>query len=395
MIYFYRKYARTAFDIALLILTVYLIMVVFSYLYSIAKPIFIGLIIFLLIHPLVRFLRRRGLKPLLSTSIVMFLFLTLLIGVVVTGGVIFTTEVYQLSVTIPTYFYQLQEEVIKQVKMLQGQLENLPPEYVTKIQQYTILLAEKGSQFLSSFFLSLFRMLTSIPAIVVNFSLGLILSFFLSLEYDTWRSLAKEKTPKTFKNVYQFLRDNVLKGIFLYLKAQMKLISITFLIIFVGLLILRVSNAFSISLLAAFFDLLPILGVSTLFIPWIVYLLIVNQWNLAIWITVLWVVVILFRQFAEPKIMGESLGVSAFTMLSFVILSTSLFGMAGLILSPFLLILIKALYDHGYLARWIHLPKEEYEMKEEGLSFLSFESTGDLEDNRGRMEENKKGEGDQ
>lgn len=381
MIQFYRKYARTAFDIALMILTVYLIMVVFSYLYSIAKPIFIGLILFWMIYPLVRFLRRRGLKPLLSTSIAMLLFLAILLGVVVTGGVIFATEVYQLSLSIPTYFYQLQNEITKQIQLLQGQMEQLPSEYVAKIQQYTILLAEKGSQFLSAFFLSLFLMLTSIPAILINFGLGLILAFFLSLEYDKWRALAKENTPKTFMNAYIFLKENVLKGIILYFKAQLKLISITFLIIFVGLLILRVGNAFSLSLLAAFFDLLPILGVSTLFIPWIIYLLIVKEFYLAMWITILWLIVMLFRQFAEPKIMGESLGVSAFTMLSFVIISTSLFGFAGLILSPFLLILIKALYDHGYFARWIHLPKEEYDNDEENLSFLSFENEKEKEDN--------------
>ncbi|CCQ96353.1 Sporulation integral membrane protein YtvI [[Clostridium] ultunense Esp] len=382
MLQFYKRYARTVFDIALIILTVYLIMVIFSYLYSIAKPIFIGFVIFLLIHPFVQFLRRRGLKPLLATSIAMFLFIAVLLGVVVTGGIIFTTEVYQLSLSIPTYFSLLQEEVIKQVNQLRGSLENLPTEYVTKLQQYMMLIAEKSSQFLSSFFLSLFRMLTSIPALLFNFGMGLILSFFLSLEYDNLQKMAKEKTPKTFMNAFTFLRENVLKGILLYLKAQLKLISFTFLIIFIGLLILRVGNAFSISLLAAIFDLLPILGVSTLFIPWIIYLLIVKNFTLALWITLLWLVVILFRQFAEPKIMGETLGVSAFTMLSFVILSTSLFGVAGLILSPILVILMKALYDHGYFARWIHLPEGEYDTEGDPLPFLPIEKKERKVDNK-------------
>ena len=40
MLSFYRKYWRTAFDIALIILTVWLIMYLFSYLYRIATPIF-------------------------------------------------------------------------------------------------------------------------------------------------------------------------------------------------------------------------------------------------------------------------------------------------------------------------------------------------------------------
>jgi hypothetical protein len=47
-------------------------------------------------------------------------------------------------------------------------------------------------------------------------------------------------------------------------------------------------------------------------------------------------------------------------MLSFVIFSMSAFGVAGLILSPILLILIKELIQQGYLQRWIYLPQEEF-----------------------------------
>lgn len=60
------------------------------------------------------------------------------------------------------------------------------------------------------------------------------------------------------------------------------------------------------------------------------------------------------------KITGESLGVSAFTTLAFMIVSLSLFGVAGVILSPVLIILLKALYTQGYFQRWIRKPEDEY-----------------------------------
>jgi len=150
----------------------------------------------------------------------------------------------------------------------------------------------------------------------------------------------------------------VLKGLVTYLKAQLKLVALTFAIIYVALLILRVDNAFSVAVLAAVFDLLPLLGVATVFVPWIIYLFVVGNTTLAIWLIVLLGFVILVRQILEPKITGESLGVSAFTMLSFMVVSTSLFGVAGLILSPVLIILIKALYDQGYLQKWIRKPED-------------------------------------
>ncbi|MNI89664.1 hypothetical protein D3C73_1470940 [compost metagenome] len=70
---------------------------------------------------------------------------------------------------------------------------------------------------------------------------------------------------------------------------------------------------------------------------------------------------LIVRQLLEPKITGNSIGVSsAFLMLAFVIFSMSAFGVAGLILSPILLILLKELIQQGYLQRWIYLPQEEF-----------------------------------
>lgn len=143
------------------------------------------------------------------------------------------------------------------------------------------------------------------------------------------------------------------------------MISITFIVILIALVSLGVDNAFVISVIAAILDILPLLGVSALFIPWIIYLFIVGQVSLAIWLTVLLVVVTLTRQILEPKITGDSLGVSAFTMLAFMIISLSIFGIAGVILSPILVILLKSLYDQGYFHRWVHAPIGEYDTPSE------------------------------
>lgn len=130
-------------------------------------------------------------------------------------------------------------------------------------------------------------------------------------------------------------------------------------------MILGVDNALSVSLIAAIFDILPLLGVAALFIPWIIYMLIAGNTTLAIWLVVILLVVMITRQILEPRIMGNSLGVSAFTMLALMVLSTSIFGIAGLILSPIITVLIKALYDQGYLQSWIRWPEDEFREDEE------------------------------
>ncbi|MEW9104162.1 AI-2E family transporter, partial [Paenibacillus sp.] len=109
------------------------------------------------------------------------------------------------------------------------------------------------------------------------------------------------------------------------------------------------------------------------------YLLIIGNTSLAIGLAVVMGVTLLVRQILDPKITGTSLGVSAFTMLSFMIVSMSLFGVIGIVMSTVLLILIKALYDQGYLKRWIRMPKEEFDS---GHPFDSTrEDSGDNKDN--------------
>jgi sporulation integral membrane protein YtvI len=348
------------FDIGLMVLTIYLFMLTFSYLYRIATPIFLAFVIYAIIEPLAKFLNRRGMKKSIATAISTLLFIILILAVFIGLGAIFTAQIYSLSQKIPGYALTLQDQIVNNTAYWQSKLDSLPPDIVDKAKEYSRVVTEKGAYLATLFLGWIFSMLTSFSSFVVNFTIGIILAYFLSIEIDTWKRLASDKTPRTFKSAFFFLKENVLKGIVSYLKAQIKLISITFIIIFLALLLLGVKNVFSIALLAAFFDVLPLLGVSTVFIPWIIYLFIVGNTSLAIWISVVLGVVILVRQILEPKITGDSLGVSAFTMLSFMIISLSLFGVAGLILSPILIILIKALMEQGYLKRWIRLPAEEY-----------------------------------
>ncbi|MEW9698460.1 sporulation integral membrane protein YtvI [Paenibacillus sp. SI8] len=360
MISFYKKYWRTAFDIALIVLTVYLFMLLFSYLYRIATPIFLALIIFAMIEPLARFLHRKGMRKSIASAISTLLFVLVILGALAGAAVIFTSQIMSLLDKLDDYQIIFQEQIVQKISDLNGQFQTLPQDVIDKAKDYAGQFVGKATKILIALLSGMVNSLTSFSTFMFNFIVGIILAYFLSIEIDSWKRLANDNTPNTFKKAFYFLKENVVRGIVSYIKAQLKLITLTFVVVFIALLVLGVNNAFSISLLSAIFDVLPLLGVSTLFIPWIIYLFIVGNTTLAIWLSAVLLVVILVRQIMEPKITGESLGVSAFTTLAFMILSLSLFGVAGVILSPVLIILIKALYDQGYLQRWIRKPEDEY-----------------------------------
>jgi len=356
----YQKYWRTAFDIGIIVVTVWLTMYIFSYLYNLATPVFLSFLVFWCIEPLAKLLNRWGVRKSIASGISVLLFTLVILAAFVGLGFIFTVQITQLAKDLPKYQQLMQEQVASLTASLKNEVDALPPGIAEKLNEATAFITDQGAKWAGDFLNWLVGFLSSFSSFVLNFSIAIILAYFLSIEIDTWKRLSRERSPKTFKIAFEFLRTNVFKGIGAYLKAQGKLISITFLVIFIALLALNVNNAFAIALLAGIFDVLPLLGVNTLFIPWITYLFITGETTLAIWLTALLLVVTLTRQFLEPRITGQTIGVSAFTMLAFMMISLSLFGVAGLILAPILMILLKALYDQGYFHIWIRFPHDEF-----------------------------------
>ena len=360
---FYRKYWRTAFDIGLIALTVYLLMYAFSFVYRIATPILLAFVIFYLMEPMARFMHRRGMKKSIAAAIAIVVLMLIVLLVFVGLGAIVATQAIGLVSAIERNSEMLQNHILQGVRYAQDQYRALPEGAVEQLQNALSSLSGWATGFAGTVLNYFVGVVTSFSTFLFNFSIAVVLAYFLSIEIPVWRRVAETKTPKTFKNAFVFLRDNVLLGLMAYIKAQLKLISFTFAIVFVGLLALRIDNAFSIALLAGLFDVLPLLGVSAVFLPWIAYCFITGDLALGISLSLLLAVVLTFRQIMEPKITGDSLGVSAFTVLSAMIVSLSLFGVAGVILSPILIILLKALYEQGYLKRWIRMPPEEYDQR--------------------------------
>ncbi|WP_127594705.1 AI-2E family transporter [Paenibacillus lautus] len=363
MLPLYKKYWRTAFDIGLIVLTVYLIMFIFSKLYQIAAPVFLSFLVFLIIEPFSKFLHRRGLPKPFAAAISVLLFLLVILGILFGAGALIVSQFMNLQDNLPGYTKTIQKHFSESLMFLQSKLDALPPDLTDRLNGYFQDITTFAQGAAESFFHYVVGFMGSFSSFIANFGVAIILAFFLSIEIGSWRRIAKDKTPKTLKTAFVFLKENVFKAIGSYLKAQMKLVSITFVIIYIGLLILGTGNSLSVALICAVFDVLPLLGVPVILIPWITYLFIVGNTGLAIGLIVLLAVVVISRQLLEPKITGNSIGVSsAFLMLSFMMISLSIFGVAGLILAPILLILIKELLTQGYLKQWIRLPSEEFDV---------------------------------
>lgn len=345
-------------------MTFFILIYIIKYLFSIALSIFIGILIFMMTEPMAKALHKRGMKKVVASSIAIIVFLAIIIGIGVTLGVIFTTGVNSLAHSLPIWAHSLEKNLTTQSNTYLERFNALPAGVILKIKEYIAQAATKISTFASGFLLGIFGFFTSISKIIVNITIGVIFSFFLSLDIEIIKKVFREKAPKGIQTSAKFLKDHVFSGIWEYVKAQLKLITITFLVVLISLFIINytiinVDNIFTMAILAGIFDVLPLLGISTLFIPWIIYLLIVGNITLAISLAIVLGIVVTLRQILEPKIVGQSLGVIASVMLASIIIFMNMLGLIGIIVSPILIILIRAIYAEGIFQKWLSMEKIE------------------------------------
>jgi len=132
-----------------------------------------------------------------------------------------------------------------------------------------------------------------------------------------------------------------------YLRSYSIIMLITFAEIFFGLSVLGIEYSFLIAAVSAVIDILPVLGVGIILLPWAIFCLIGRNLFRGIGLIILYVIIVIVRQFIEPKIVGESLGVHPLLALSSFYIGYRLFGFAGIIIAPILLVLWRAIKEYS------------------------------------------------
>ena len=116
-----------------------------------------------------------------------------------------------------------------------------------------------------------------------------------------------------------------------------------------GLFIIGTRYWVLLALVIGLLDSIPIIGPGIVFTPWIAVSAITGDLNRAVYLTVLYFLIFAVHQLAEPKIMGDSVGVHPLVMLLAIYGGIVFFGVWGIIAGPFLAIMVKAILDAGLM----------------------------------------------
>lgn len=199
-------------------------------------------------------------------------------------------------------------------------------------------LSSKMTSLMASF-------ISSLPAFIITLVVILLSLFYFSKDYDLISEKLVALLPKKISNKLPTIKREIVSVVTKYLKSYLILLFITFAQLFAGFLILGIGSSFLLALLIALVDMLPVLGVGTVLIPWAVIELISGNTFAGIGLLILFVIVYIIRQIAEPRILSSQMNVHPLVTLFAMYAGLKILGIGGMIIAPFLAFVIKTIYN--------------------------------------------------
>ena len=176
---------------------------------------------------------------------------------------------------------------------------------------------------------------SSLPRFLLSASVTLIASFYVCIDYDKIKKRAVALLPRSAVAALGTVKDRLCRSVSGIARAYLLLFLMTFVQLLVGFSILGTSYPFLSALLVALLDLLPVLGVGAVLIPWgLIRLILFKDMAVGMGLLVLYAVVVVVRQITEPKVVSGSLGLHPLAALMAMYAGLSTLGVFGMILGP-------------------------------------------------------------
>lgn len=191
------------------------------------------------------------------------------------------------------------------------------------------------------------HLLQATPSAMVSLFVTLFATYYLCAEPDLPLRLLAALLPESCQGRLQAIYQSALTAFSAYIRAQAVVMLTSTLWAMLGLYLLQVDYVLLLGLLIGICDLLPVLGPGTLLLPWALLAGLQGDSHLAAGLLLIYLVILISRQFVEPKIMAAGLGLHPMAALAAGFAGLTLLGPFGLLLGPLLASLSYFIYREG------------------------------------------------
>lgn len=178
--------------------------------------------------------------------------------------------------------------------------------------------------------------LTRLPGQTLSLGTALLSGFMICAKLPSIRTRLRARRADPRLETLQKALGKLKNTGKLYLCSQLKLMGVTFCLLFAGFSLLRVGYPLLIALLVTLVDALPVLGTGSILIPWALVCFLEGSAARALGLLGLYATAALTRSVLEPKLVGSHLGLDPLVTLMAMYCGLRLWGLGGMLLLPML-----------------------------------------------------------
>lgn len=300
-------------------------------------PFVLAWIISMIANPLVRFMEKR-IKIVRKHSSAIIIIVVLVAVIAILYGVcsFLIRELVGFMRDIPDIYNALSLQMDLFADKLSGVYSMLPQQNRNTLDSFIEGIGNSISTFMTSEQLPTFSdagdFAKNIADVVFSTIIVLLSSYFFIADRDKIVLLMRKAVPNMVLDKFDMVVNNFKQAIGGYFRAQFKLMLIVLAILFVGFSIMDVNYAILLALAVAFLDLLPFFGTGAVLGPWAVYNIIIGRYADAIFLVIIYLLCQVIKQVLQPKMVGDSIGISPLSTLFFMFIGYKFGGLFGLII---------------------------------------------------------------
>lgn len=330
-------------------------------------PFVAGWIISMMAHPVIEYLEKKVKLPKkFGSAILIAVVITAILAVIYFAVRGITLQVIDFVQDVP----DIRHEVVRQGMVFQKKIEHflsiLPPSFEKQFAQWSGSIGEilkKAASSMGDYGVS---HAGSVAKGVTSGLLGLVVMLFsaymFSLEREKIIAWYQKFIPGFVKHKIDVFMKNSIGVLVSYCLAQLKIMIVIIAILWIGFFIAGIGHSFIFAILVGIVDVFPILGTGTVIIPWALFKLITGDIKTAIILLIVYAICLVLKQVLQPKMMGDSMGISALTTIFLIYVGLKFGGLGGMLLALILGMFVINLYRLGVFDRKITFFKRRFEM---------------------------------
>lgn len=179
------------------------------------------------------------------------------------------------------------------------------------------------------------KMIISLPGTVLFIVIFIVALLFLALDFNGLKEKVRSLIPEKWRLKAARFKNSVLSSMVGYIKAYSLIMLVMFSVLFIGLTLIRSRYALTLAFITALLDMMPIIGVGIVLLPWAVALFLQGSAGMGLGVLGVYAACVITRQIIEPKIVGKNIGLPPVLTLICMYVGLKLFGAIGLIVFPF------------------------------------------------------------